>query len=171
MTVRELTTAECVDILKKTAIARLACARDNQPYVVPVHVYFDGDCLYGFAMLGQKIEWMRENPRVCVQVDDIRDRFHWATVVVLGEFEELLHMPRHEEARRRARELFQTVPEWWEPAASNIGPAQVRMAVIYRIRIDSMTGRLSERPDDRRSERPWWLGVLFEPTDVDRQDT
>ena len=66
---------------------------------------------------------------------------------------------------------FKRVPEWWEPAASNTGPAEVRMAVIYRIRIDSMTGRLSERPDDRRSERPWWLGVLFEPTDVDRQDT
>ena len=88
---------------KKTAIARLACARDNQPYVVPVHVYFDGDCLYGFATLGQKIEWMRENPRVCVQVDDIRDRFHWATVVVLGQYEELLHMPSDEEARRRAQ--------------------------------------------------------------------
>ena len=86
MLIRDLTTSECHDVLRKVAIARLACARDNQPYVVPIHVYFDGDCLYSFATLGQKIAWMRENPRVCVQVDDVGDRFHWATVVVFGQY-------------------------------------------------------------------------------------
>ena len=74
MLMRELTTRECHDVLKRASIARLGCARDNQPYVVPVHVYFDGDYLYSFAMLGQKIAWMRENPRVCVEVDEIVDR-------------------------------------------------------------------------------------------------
>jgi uncharacterized protein len=170
MFIRELTTPECVDVLKRAAIARLACAHDNQPYVVPIHVYFDGDYLYSFAMLGQKIAWMRENPRVCVQVDDIGDRFHWTTVIVFGQYEELLHMPTDEDARRRARELFQNVPDWWEPASSNVGTPVVRMAVIYRIRIDSMTGRLAERVEERTRERPSWLGLLFEPTGAGRQD-
>ena len=71
MLIRELTTPECHDVLKRASIARLGCARDNQPYVVPVHVYFDENYLYSFAMLGQKITWMRDNPRVCVQVDEI----------------------------------------------------------------------------------------------------
>jgi len=170
MMIRELTTPECEDVLRRATLARLACARDNQPYVVPVHAYFDGDYLYGFATFGQKIAWMRENPRVCVQVDDIVDRFHWATVVAFGRYEELLHMPSQEDARRRAHELFQRVPEWWQPAHSNPG-REVRMAMIYRIRIDSMTGRLAERPSDETPKRPWWLDLMFEPTDPGRQNT
>jgi hypothetical protein len=167
MIIRDLTIPECHQILKKASIARLGCARDNQPYVVPIHVYFDGDCLYSFATLGQKIEWMRQNPRVCVQVDEIADRFHWATVVVYGHYEELLHMQSHEAARGRARELFQNVPDWWQPASTHPGQPAVRMAMIYRISIESLTGRLSERVERGANERPWWFDLLFEPADRD----
>jgi uncharacterized protein len=161
MLIRELTTPECHDVLKRASIARLACARDNQPYVVPVHVYFDGDYLYSFATLGQKIAWMRENPRVCVQVDEIVDRTQWATVIAFGTYEELLHMPSQGAERQRAQELFQSAPEWWQPAASN-PRREVRMAMVYRIRIESLTGRLAERQQEGPGERPWWLDLLFE---------
>ena len=161
MLIRELTTPECHDVLKRASIARLGCARDNQPYVVPVHVYFDGDYLYSFAMLGQKIAWMRENPRVCVEVDEIVDRTQWASVIAFGRYEELLHMPSQEAERERAKELFQSTPDWWQPAASNPQRA-VRMAMVYRIRVESLTGRLAERQQERPAGRPWWLDVLFE---------
>ena len=161
MLMRELTTSECHDMLKRASIGRLGCARDNQPYVVPIHVYFDGTFLYSFATLGQKIAWMRENPRVCVQVDEIVERTQWATVIAFGEYEELLHMPSQEADRERAKELFQSVPDWWQPAASN-PRREVRMAMVYRIRIESLTGRLAERQPGRAAERPWWLDVLFE---------
>lgn len=170
MPIRELSRDECQDILRKASIARLACARDNQPYVVPVHIYFDGDCLYSFATLGLKIAWMRENPRVCVQVDDIDDPLHWSTVVVFGRFEELLHMPSDEPARQRAHELFNRVPEWWQPASATTAPHATRMPVIYRIRIDTVSGRLAERPEHAASERPWWLDLLFEATDQRHDD-
>lgn len=161
MLIRELTTPECYDVLKRSSIARLGCARDNQPYVVPVHVYFDGDFLYSFATLGQKIEWMRENPRVCVQVDEIVDRTQWVTVIAFGRYEELLHMPTQEADRERAKELFQSAPDWWQPAAAN-PRRELRMAMIYRIHIESVTGRLAERQQERPAERPWWFDVLFE---------
>jgi uncharacterized protein len=161
MLIRELTTPECQDVLKRASIARLACARDNQPYVVPVHVYFDEDYLYSFAMLGQKIAWMRENPRVCVEVDEIVDRTQWASVIAFGRYEELLHMPSQEGERERAKELFQGTPDWWQPAASNPQRA-LRMAMVYRIRVETLTGRLAERREERANERPWWLDLLFE---------
>lgn len=161
MLIRELTTPECRDVLKRASIARLGCARDNQPYVVPVHIYADGDHVYSFGMLGQKIEWMRENPRVCVQVDEIVERTQWASVVVFGRYEELVHMPSQEAARERAKELFQSTRDWWEPAASN-PQGVMRMAMVYRIRVETMTGRLAERQPDRPAERPWWLDLLFE---------
>ena len=36
------------------------------------------------------------------------------------------------------------------------------MAMVYRIRIESLTGRLAERQQEHSGERPWWLDVLFE---------
>jgi nitroimidazol reductase NimA-like FMN-containing flavoprotein (pyridoxamine 5'-phosphate oxidase superfamily) len=168
MVIRELTTDECSDILRKASIARLACARDNQPYVVPVHVYFDGHSLYSFSTLGQKIAWMRQNPRVCVQLDDIVDRSHWATVVAFGHFEELLHLPGNDASRRRARELFERAPEWWQPASSHVRRHDARMPVIYRIGIDTMSGRVAEHPEPGSSARPWWLDLLFESGEVAR---
>ena len=44
------------------------------------------------------------------------------------------------------------------------------MAMIYRIRIDRVTGRLAERSTDETTKRPWWLELLLEPTDPDRQN-
>ena len=64
MVIHEMTEQECRAMLAGINVARLACARDNQPYIVPIRVDLDGEFLYGYATLGQKIEWMRENPLV-----------------------------------------------------------------------------------------------------------
>ncbi len=172
MLVHELTESECRALLKNASIGRLACAHKNQPYVVPIQVYPDGEYLYGFAMLGRKIEWMRENPKVCVQFDDIASRFEWTTIVVFGRFEELVQLPdsEAEAIRRRAHELFRQRPEWWQPASSTIAPRGVRMPVIYRIRITEITGRRTERPTTEPSRTPWWLDVIFKPQEARRKD-
>ena len=80
-------------------------------------------------------------------------------------------MPSDEEARRRAQGLFQSVPEWWQPASTGTTAHEARMPVIYRIRIDTVTGRLAERAEGETNERPWWLDLLFEPTDARRHET
>ena len=40
MFIREMTTEECADALGSADFGRLACARDNQPYVVPFNFAF-----------------------------------------------------------------------------------------------------------------------------------
>ena len=102
-----MTERECRARLAGTNVARLACARNNQPYVVPIHVDLDGDYLYGYATLGQKIEWMRQNPLVCVEIDELRAHGQWASVVVFGHYEELPNTPGYEGPRRVAERLFQ----------------------------------------------------------------
>ena len=74
MQVRDLTETECQEVLQRLNLGRIACAKDNQPYVVPAYFYLDGRYLYSFGTLGQKIEWMRANPRVCVEVDETTRR-------------------------------------------------------------------------------------------------
>ncbi len=82
MIIHELTPADCVDVLSRTSLARLACCRMNQPYVVPISIAYDPRqvCLFGFSAIGRKVEWMRENPNVCLEVEDVEDRFNWTTV-------------------------------------------------------------------------------------------
>lgn len=141
MLIHELTKDECREVLRHVNLGRLACARDNQPYIVPIYFDFDGDHLYSFATLGQKIEWMRANPRVCVEVDDITDQYHWTTVVVFGRYEELPQTGGHEDSRKHAHALFQKRPEWWQPATGKTTSREHHIPIVYRIRIDRLSGR------------------------------
>ena len=55
-------------------------APSNQPYIVPVYFAYESDRLYGFATFGQKIDWMRSNPRVCVQTDEVLSNDNWSAL-------------------------------------------------------------------------------------------
>jgi nitroimidazol reductase NimA-like FMN-containing flavoprotein (pyridoxamine 5'-phosphate oxidase superfamily) len=147
MLIHELKASECEDILKRQSLGRLACSHDGQPYVVPIHFSYDADhrCLYAFSTVGQKIVWMRENPKVCVEVEDIADKKRWTTVLVFGRYEEIGDSFEESETRRRAWERFQARPEWWLPAAAKLPTREHHAMVIYRILVDRLTGRRAAR--------------------------
>jgi uncharacterized protein len=147
MLIHELTAAECREVLGRTSLARLACARAGQPYVVPVSFAYDpaSNCLFGFSAVGKKVDWMRENPHVCVEVEDISDRFHWTTLVIFGRYEEVTDSPEEGASRQRALKLFEPRAEWWLPGAAKVGPREQHAIVVYRIHIDTMTGRRAAR--------------------------
>ena len=128
-------------MLARSSIARLACVRDGQPYVVPISIVFDSDFLYSFSTTGQKIAWMRENPRVCLEVEDVEDPRHWVTVLAFGTFEELTLRPEHREARQTASRLFRERPGWWEPAIGRLSSGERHSPVIYRVAVARVTGR------------------------------
>jgi nitroimidazol reductase NimA-like FMN-containing flavoprotein (pyridoxamine 5'-phosphate oxidase superfamily) len=89
---------------------------------------------------------MRSNPKVCVEVSEIIGQFHWTTIIVLGRYEEISDAPGDADARKRASELFQKRPEWWLPGTSkrSFGTPH-ETPVIYRVRIESITGRRAFR--------------------------
>lgn len=141
MVILEMTEQECRALLAGTNTARLACARNNQPYIVPIHVDLEGQFLYGYATLGQKIEWMRQNPLVCLEMDELITHGQWVSVVVFGRYEELPDTPDYQDSRRVAERLFQVHPVWWEPAAVPLDGHEQRPRIVFRIQIDRMTGR------------------------------
>ena len=148
MLIHTLNPVECREILARITLGRLACSHAGQPYIVPVHFSFDGerDCLYAFSAVGQKIDWMRENPKVCVEVEEILDKDNWTTVLVFGRYEEVGDSAEEAESRRRAWEGFQQRPEWWFPAAAKVPSSRERHAiVVYRVQIDRVTGRRASR--------------------------
>ena len=144
MIIKELTTAECFEMLAEKRVGRLACARENQPYIVPFHFAFDaGEHLYAFSMLGQKIEWMQANPLVCVEADDIQNQSEWISLVVFGRYEEPPDAPEFQSARTRAFELLSRRAMWWQPAyiaGSRCAPASSEKPIYFRILIEKITG-------------------------------
>lgn len=150
MIIREMSEEECLKALSKMRLARLACAHENQPYIIPVYLAYDEAtrCLYGFTTPGQKIEWMRANPLVCVEVDDVTTHDQWVSVIVFGRFDELIGSPgsdgaslkapvrprevagnmlggpadsdrgRSEDERQRAWRALKSNPSWSEPGCT-----------------------------------------------------
>lgn len=143
MLIRELTAEECQAVLARSHLGRLGCARLDQPYVVPIHFSFDAaaNCAYAFSPVGQKVQWMRDNPKVCLEVEEIVDKHEWTTVIATGEYQEIQSDPHEAPARERAAALFGQDVEWWLPGIANV-PWQGRNdIVIYRIRLDRISGR------------------------------
>jgi nitroimidazol reductase NimA-like FMN-containing flavoprotein (pyridoxamine 5'-phosphate oxidase superfamily) len=141
MLIHELTREECFEVLGRNALGRLACVQDAQPYIVPVCFNLDGGYLYGFATVGQKVHWMRANPLVCLEVEEISDRRHWTTVLAFGSYEELTDSAEHAAAQQRAQQLFAARDRWWEPATGKTTSREAHAAVLYRIDVHRLTGR------------------------------
>jgi nitroimidazol reductase NimA-like FMN-containing flavoprotein (pyridoxamine 5'-phosphate oxidase superfamily) len=150
MVIHEMTADECRTALERVSFGRLACARDNQPYVLPIYFSYDGTHLYGFSApgqiygfstLGQKIEWLRSNPLVCLEIDERTSLHQWMSVVVSGRYEELPDTPEFGYERVQAHEVLQKRAMWWEPAYVVTEHREQLTPIFYRIHITQMTGR------------------------------
>ena len=144
MLIRPLSTLECTKLLTQTRIGRLACTREGQPYVVPIHFAFADNHLYAFSMSGKKIEWMRANPLVSVVVEERQQGREWRSVVVDGRYEELPDRIGHKPERDRAWALLNKHSNWWEPGA--LKPVGAPAAdkpdyVFFRVVVDQLSGR------------------------------
>ena len=144
MRIDEMSKQECCDLLTRLGFGRLACAHENQPYVVPVYFAYEVDRLYGFATMGQKIEWMRVNPLVCLQVDEVRSPLEWVSVVVRGRYEELSDRTKHyAKMRQHAQELLEKRSMWSQTgfaAAQTRKQFNRRFPIFYCIHIQQITG-------------------------------
>jgi len=152
MEVNEMAAEECKAVLEHASLGRLGCSYENQPYVVPIHFAYDSGYLYVFSTLGQKVKWMRANPKVCVQTDQIENQGEWISVIVNGEYEELSE-PQYSVERKHARSLLAKRYHWWLNA---LGERQMKVddkaiePLFFRVRIQSMSGLRTADEKERR---------------------
>jgi hypothetical protein len=142
MIIQEMTSEECHAELGRAEFGRLACSRANQPYIVPIRFVFDRGEVYSFSMFGQKIEWMRGNPLVCLEVDRIKGIGDWTSVLVFGRYDELQEPDDHTE-RRHAYDLLRRGETWWQPGSargsSGVFPGDSE-PIFFRIIVSNLTG-------------------------------
>jgi len=139
--ITELNSTECKALLTSTRMGRLGCSKDGQPYIVPIQFVLDGIYLYSFSLQGQKVEWMRANPLVCVQVDEFGEQREWQSVIVNGRYEELPDRIGWKRQRDHAWSLLSKHANWWEPGGMKPITEGGASHLFYRIVIEQMTGR------------------------------
>ncbi len=147
MLVAEMNREECEDLLARQNLGRLACVRENQPYIVPIYFATEPGRLYGFSTMGQKIDWMRRNPLVSVEVDEVIGATQWASVVVQGRYEEFPDTPEYAEPRRKAQAQLEKARSLWWQTAIAVGQTRKRvdrdMTVFFCIHVEEISGRQS----------------------------
>lgn len=136
-----LSSAECVQILNKGRFAHLGCQAKGEIYIVPITYAFDDGYIYSHSKPGKKINIMKENPNICIQVEEVQDFFHWKSVLAWGKFEELKD---HESAMGMRLLIQKVVAKEERRHTSDLEmdfSAQLERAIIYRMKIDRCTGR------------------------------
>ena len=142
MRVIPISQQECRDLLKRVYVGRLACSLDDQPYIVPVCFSYEPECIYIFSTVGKKIKWMRKNPKVCLQADEIDSRSKWLSVVVTAKYLELNEL-QYAAQREHALEQLAQYSQWWRTPLAERREQTSELSietVFFRIDIESMTG-------------------------------
>jgi nitroimidazol reductase NimA-like FMN-containing flavoprotein (pyridoxamine 5'-phosphate oxidase superfamily) len=148
MVIQELRNQDNLNLLAHMHFGRIACAQGAQPYVVPSYFAYQNNYLYSFATIGQRVEWMRANPLVCVETDEVLNSEEWVSIIIFGRYEELPNTPEWKMERELAYKLLKQKANWWEPGyAKTIIRDTTRSLdpVYFRIQIVQITGHHGTR--------------------------
>lgn len=161
-----LSDSEIEAVLASATYAHLGCHAKGKTYVVPINFAYDGKRIIGYTgegqnddrtqiigytSEGQKMAMMRENPEVCVQIEEVKSLAEWKSVIVWGRFEELSGSDStvaREEIFDRYGPIFDAI-KTPNHRGRNITPPRrdggFGHMIVYCIHVDEKTGRF-ERP-------------------------
>ncbi len=140
--VEEMRRNEIDNLVSEVCYGHLGLSTNEQPYIVPVHYVYDGSAIYVYTTEGKKTDMLRQNPRVCLQIERVIDDRNWKSVIVTGQ----AMLVTDAEERNKALEEIGKVNPTLTPAVSiRWMDSWVRENVeaILRIDPDFMTGRAS----------------------------
>lgn len=134
------------EVLKHQVFGHIGCSIDGETYIVPISYAYDGNAIYCHTHEGKKTEIMRRNPKVCFQVEEMKNMADWKSVVVQGQYEELT-------GKQERKAAMQTLLNRYLPILSSVtthlgslwpfqnGDTESIEGVVFRIAIQDKTGR------------------------------
>lgn len=138
--VEDMSDGEMRALLVRVGFGHLGCARDNRPYVVPMHYAYDAQDLYFFTTEGMKTKYIEANPEVCIQVEEIVSDSQWRSVMVTGRAEHLTQAEEMERAMQLITERNPTLTPAINATRINAWGRPNQIA-IYRLRPEALDGR------------------------------
>jgi len=85
----KLNSEQIEEVLRENVLGHLGCNDGVNTYVYPFNYLYDGKYITCHSQQGFKMHVMRQNNRVCLQIDEVNNHKDWKSVMVLGEFEEV----------------------------------------------------------------------------------
>ena len=140
-------------VLQHQFIGRIGCHFNGVTYVVPISYAYDGAHVYAHAEEGMKINMMRQNPKVCFEVDTMENMANWQSVIAWGSYEELTDEKERERALQKllgralpiiTSKTVQLTENWpFQPKQLNS-----IAGIVFRIKLTMKTGRYesSDKP-------------------------
>ncbi len=135
------------DILSRVSVGRLGLAAKDGPYVVPLNfAYNDGHIYFHTGLEGKKLDIIRENPRVCFEVDEMLELVpneqpclftaYYRSVVAMGT----ARLVESDEQKLKALELLL---EKYAGGKDYEPPPEHALAIVTvcDIEVDTMTGK------------------------------
>lgn len=136
---RDLSRDDCIALLERQRVGRLAYTFKDRVDVEPIAYVWDVDTLFMRTGPGIKLDTIKRNPWVALEVDDVRGLFDWESVVVKGtvyflraagtEFDQATY-------QRGIRALRRIEPRFGTPD----DPLGDR-TMLFRIHVDTISGR------------------------------
>ncbi|SFR33318.1 hypothetical protein SAMN04490243_0652 [Robiginitalea myxolifaciens] len=145
---RVLSDNQCLRVLEDNYIGRLGFISGGGPTILPVTYFYDADghCIISYSGEGTKIEAMRENGTVALQVDTIISLDHWESVLVHGTYEELSGIDARHLLHKFAEGVRKILLAEDARPGTHLSDISSKVStdkapVVYRITIDEITGR------------------------------
>ena len=144
---------EIDEIIRRGEVCRIAFARENTPYLVPVSFGYDGKAIYFHTgRRGRKIEFMTANPTVCFEVEcDVelmaagtnpcRWSFAYRSVIGTGGVAELTEPAEKRGALDRIVAHYRTDGD----VDFTYEPDMLEKVRVWKIEIGTVTGKQSKR--------------------------
>ena len=146
-----LSKSEIITLLKDNYIGHLSYIAQGRPFTIPITYFYDlgSNAIISYSAEGHKMEAMRKNGAVSLEVEEIVSNSNWQSVLAHGTFDELhgsdakyyLHQFT-EGVKNIIKQKEQTLPEFISEFSSK--SSSKKIPVVYRIKILEITGRRKE---------------------------
>jgi nitroimidazol reductase NimA-like FMN-containing flavoprotein (pyridoxamine 5'-phosphate oxidase superfamily) len=136
----DLSREETSSLLKRVNFGHLGVCKDDRPYVVPIHFAYAGPEILFFTTEGMKTEIIDANPTVCLQVEDIRAREDWESVMITGTAHRLTSEDEIESAMKLIKKINPRLSPAWSIRWMDDW-IRSNVEVVYRISPDTVSGR------------------------------
>lgn len=86
-----ITTSEALELLESSPVAHLGVIVDGAPYVTPMSFVVDDGRIRFRTMSGKKLDGIKANPRVCIEVSRLDGvTGDWVSVIITGTASEVI---------------------------------------------------------------------------------
>lgn len=140
---------ELEDVIRRADVCRLGMVDRGEAYIVPMNFgYGDGYLYFHCAREGRKLEVLRENPKVCFELEagvrlvrgekacqwssDFESVIGWGTATILMEEEEV-------------REGLEVLLAHYTDGPCDFDPRSLSLTAMIRVKVERMTGKRSKR--------------------------